>query len=95
VEEGEAVADIRGLFVKWVSRRENRKLQKGLAVDDSSREYVEVEGCAAFGSSPVSNRLAVERKLTLMSEMSKRLVADKRLRQWIEDALEEDGDSSK
>lgn len=77
VKEGEAETDIPRLLVEWASRRENRKLLKELTVDDTSREYVETDGCASFGSLTEPDRLAVARKLTLMSEMNKRFVVDR------------------
>lgn len=85
--------DIPRLFDERAQRYENRKLLDELGKDDLSQDYVKRQEQAAFGSSQAvnSDRLALARKLTLMSEMNKRFVADRRLWRWIEDTLEDIG----
>ena len=72
-------------------RAENRLLLDELREEDRSADYVREQDQASFGSAEAANndRIAVARKLTVMSEMNKRFVADRRLWQWIEEALKD------
>jgi len=84
-----ASADVPGLFSERGRRSENRRLLDELSEEDWSDEYVRKQERTAFGNPPPAQRLAVARKLTLVSEMNKGFVADRRLWQWIEKALED------
>ena len=84
-----ASVDVPGLFGECGRRSENRRLLNELREENWSDEYVRKQERAAFGSPPPAERLAVARKLTLVSEMNKGFVADRRLWQWVEKALED------
>ena len=89
--EGEQV-DIPALFVELSQREENKRLLEELREEDWPQEIVEMEERAAFGAdmAACTDRVAVARKLTLMSTMNERFVADRRLWQWLEDALKDE-----
>ncbi|KAK4153916.1 hypothetical protein C8A00DRAFT_33317 [Chaetomidium leptoderma] len=88
--DDEPSRDIPSLFSERARRSENRQLLHELGADDLSRDDVERHERAAFGRpSPASTeKMAVARKLTLVSEMNERFVADRRLWQWIEHFME-------
>lgn len=89
-EEDDWYQHIPALFDDRSKRRENRVLLARLREDDMPRDCVEQHERAAFGSpEPASTaKLAVARKLTLMAEMNKEFIADRRLWRWVEDAMD-------
>ncbi|KAK4031791.1 hypothetical protein C8A01DRAFT_41762 [Parachaetomium inaequale] len=96
-DDGESAARdvLPALFSERARRDENKKLLGELGEDDWPRDEVERQERASFvrPSSPATQeKLAVARKLTLLAEMNERLVADRRLWRWIEDAMEDVGD---
>ncbi|KAL2017730.1 hypothetical protein VTK56DRAFT_1700 [Thermocarpiscus australiensis] len=93
-EEGqsdEGTPDITALFAERARRSENKQLLLELAEDDSPQDYVKRQEQASVGSRSRAHpeKLAVARKLTLMSEMNERFVADRKLWRWSEDAMED------
>ena len=89
VEDGGV--DIPRLFYERAKREDNRQLLSELSGDDLSEEDVKQAEDAAFPSDRTikTSRLAVARKLTVVSELNHRLLADERLWRWIEVALEQ------
>jgi hypothetical protein len=73
------------LFHERAMLPSNKQLQSKLSEDDLSDEEVKEREKDVF-SGAKSERLAVARKLTLMSEMNPGLVGDRRLWRWLEDA---------
>ncbi|KAK1765978.1 hypothetical protein QBC33DRAFT_579267 [Phialemonium atrogriseum] len=88
-DDDDESVNIPGLFEAYAQRAENRLLLDELREGDWSADYIREQEQASFGSAGAANdgRVAVARKLTLMLEMNKRFVADRRLWQWIEEAL--------
>ncbi|KAJ3535793.1 hypothetical protein NM208_g6986 [Fusarium decemcellulare] len=77
------------LFHDRAQQEENKQLFSELQEDDLTEDEIKIKEEAAFflAEEKKSDSLAVARKLTLMSEMNKGFVADRRLWRWIEDAL--------
>lgn len=88
-DDDDESVDVPGLFDAYAQRSENRLLLYELREGDWSADSIREQEQASFGSAGAANddRVAVARKLTLMLEMDKRFVADRRLWQWIEEAL--------
>ena len=78
------------LFSERARRYENKRLLDELGEDDLPPDEVERQERESFGrpSSPATTeKLAMARKLTLMTEMNEGFAADRRLWRWIEDAM--------
>ncbi|EWG44463.1 hypothetical protein FVEG_05514 [Fusarium verticillioides 7600] len=76
------------LFYQRAMTQANEELLSRLREDDLPDEDVKEREKEVF-SSDKSDRLAVARKLTLMSEMNPGFVGDRRLWFWIEEALKD------
>lgn len=76
------------LFHKRAMLPSNKQLLSKLREDDLSDAEIKEREKDAF-SRTTSDRLAVARKLTLMSEMNPGFVGDRRLWQWLENALKD------
>lgn len=86
--EGE---DIPRLFDERAAREHNRRLFAALEEDGFSEEEVEEAERAAFGSAKPGTveRIAVARKLTVMSQINRGFLADHRLWRWIQAFFEQ------
>ncbi|SPQ17634.1 be2a466e-a0d6-44d2-9225-397dbde39b44 [Thermothielavioides terrestris] len=90
-ESDEGNPDIPALFAERARQSENMQLLAELREDDSPPDYVKRQEQASILARAQAHpeKLAVARKLTLMSEMNERFVADRKLWRWIEDAMED------
>jgi len=87
----ESPSDLRDygwLFHKRAMTASNKKLFSKLKEDDLTDDEMRTREKDIFSGDKL-DRLAVARKLTLMSEMNPGFLGDRRLWLWIEEALEE------
>ncbi|CVK88378.1 uncharacterized protein FMAN_04945 [Fusarium mangiferae] len=76
------------LFCQRAMTASNKKLFAKLKEDDLTEDEVKAREKEVFSGDEL-DRLAVARKLTLMSEMNPGFIGDRRLWLWVEEALEE------
>ncbi|OAA56353.1 Aminoglycoside phosphotransferase [Niveomyces insectorum RCEF 264] len=87
--DGSLAADIPDLLARRAQTSANQALLHELAQDDNTPKDIALAERQGFATmQAVDDRLAVARKLTVVRQMNRRFVADKRLWHWLDAALE-------